>query len=64
MGGIVLGFLNDIPIVSDFIFPAVDIGLLAFILYKLYGILEETQAVQLLRGAVFLALIYAVVWLS
>lgn len=58
-----MGFLNDIPIISDFILPALDIGLLAFILYKLYEILEETRAVQLLRGAVILALVYAVAWM-
>jgi len=56
-------FLKDFPIFGDFILPAVDIILLAYLLYKLYQILEETRAVQLLRGAVILALVYAVAWL-
>jgi diadenylate cyclase len=56
-------FLKDFPLFGDFILPAVDIILLAYLLYKLYQILEETRAVQLLRGAVILALVYAVAWL-
>ena len=58
-----MGFLNDIPILGDFILPALDIALLAFLLYKLYEILEETRAVQLLRGAVIVALVYALAWM-
>jgi len=58
-----MGFLNDIPIVSDFILPALDIVLLAYLLFKIYEILEETRAIQLLRGAVILALVYAAAWL-
>ena len=57
-----MGFLNDFPMFSDFILPAVDIALLAYLIFKLYEILEETRAVQLLRGAVILALVYAVAW--
>jgi diadenylate cyclase len=57
-----MGFLSDIPFVSDFLLPAVDIALLAFFLFKLYEILEETRAIQLLRGAVVLALVYAAAW--
>ena len=58
-----MGFLNDIPVLGDFILPALDIALLAFLLYKLYEILEETRAVQLLRGAVIVALVYAFAWM-
>lgn len=57
-----MGFLNDFPLFSDFILPAIDIALLAFLIFKLYEILEETRAIQLLRGAVILALVYAVAW--
>lgn len=55
-------FLKDLPIVSEFVLPAVDIALLAFLFFKLYELLEETRAVQLLRGAVSLALVYALAW--
>lgn len=37
-----------------------DIAILAFLLYQLYMILAETRAIQLLKGALFLAVIYAV----
>jgi diadenylate cyclase len=43
--------------------PALDIALLAFLLYKAYDLLVKTQAVQLVKGAGFLALIYAIAYL-
>ena len=57
-----MGFLTRQPFIGDFILPVVDIALLAYLLYKLYELLEETRAVQLLRGAVVLALVYAAAW--
>jgi diadenylate cyclase len=42
----------------DFIRPALDIILLAFLLYKTYDLLLKTQAAQLIKGASFLALVY------
>lgn len=44
----------------DFISPIIDVSILAFFLYKIYDLLVKTQAIQLLRGAMFLALIYGV----
>ncbi len=55
-------FLNDIPLFNNYLLPALDIIILAFLLYKLYELLEETRAVQLLRGAVIMALVYAIAW--
>jgi diadenylate cyclase len=40
--------------------PIIDISILAFFLYKIYDLLVKTQAIQLVRGAVFLALVYGV----
>jgi diadenylate cyclase len=40
--------------------PAIDIATLAFLIYKTYEILVRTQAIQLVKGAIFMALIYAV----
>lgn len=57
-----MGFLADLPLFSNYLLPTVDILLLAYLLYKLYELLEETRAVQLLRGGVILAFIYAVAW--
>lgn len=45
---------------GDLLRILLDIGILAFLLYQLYMILAETRAIQLLKGALFLALIYAV----
>lgn len=43
--------------------PALDILLLAFLMYKSYQILIKTQAVQLGKGALSMLLIYAVAFL-
>lgn len=55
-----MGFLRNIPLFRDFLLPILDITLLAYLLYRLYVLLEETRAIQLLRGAVILAFVYAV----
>lgn len=44
----------------EIIRPAIDIILLSFIIYKVYQILVQTKAVQLIKGAMLLILIYAV----
>ncbi|MCL2214467.1 MAG: diadenylate cyclase CdaA [Treponema sp.] len=49
--------------IFEFIRPVLDVALLAFILYKGYGLLEKTQALPLVKGAVFLALVYGVAFL-
>ena len=38
--------------------PVLDVAILAFLLYKAYELLVKTQAVQLVKGAAFLALVY------
>ncbi len=40
--------------------PVIDVAILAFFLYKIYDLLVKTQAIQLVRGAIFLALVYGV----
>jgi len=40
--------------------PALDIALLAFLVFKTYEILVKTQAIQLVKGALILAAFYAV----
>ncbi|MDR2258046.1 MAG: diadenylate cyclase CdaA [Treponema sp.] len=44
----------------DFVRPVMDVAILAFLLYKAYDFLVKTQAVQLVKGAGFLALVYGV----
>ncbi|MDR2701163.1 MAG: diadenylate cyclase CdaA [Spirochaetaceae bacterium] len=43
--------------------PVLDVALLAFLLYKAYDLLVKTQAVQLLKGAGFLALVFGIAYL-
>jgi diadenylate cyclase len=40
--------------------PLIDIAILSFLIYKGYDLLVKTQAVQLIKGAGFLAAVYAV----
>ncbi|GHT57249.1 membrane protein [Spirochaetia bacterium] len=47
----------------DLIRPILDVAILAFLLYKAYDLLVKTQAVQLVKGAGFLALIYGIAFL-
>ncbi|MDR2536149.1 MAG: diadenylate cyclase CdaA [Treponema sp.] len=44
----------------DIIRPIFDVAILAFLLYKTYEFLVKTQAMQMLQGAGFLALVYGV----
>jgi diadenylate cyclase len=43
--------------------PVIDIALLAFLLYKVYDLLVKTQAIQLVKGAGLLALVYGIAFL-
>ena len=55
--------LNTIPVLRDFVLPALDILLLAFLIYQGYLILVQTRAIQLVKGAFFVVLIYAVAFI-
>lgn len=56
-------FIKKVGSLYQVIQPVLDISILAFILYMAYGILVKTQAVQLLKGAITLLLIYALAFL-
>ncbi|MDR0877116.1 MAG: diadenylate cyclase CdaA [Treponema sp.] len=49
--------------IYDFVRPVLDVAILAFLLYKVYDLLVKTQAVQLVKGAGFLVLIYGIAFL-
>jgi diadenylate cyclase len=49
--------------VYELIRPVLDVALLAFLLYKGYELLERTQALPLVKGAGFLALVYGIAFL-
>ena len=49
--------------VYDLVRPILDVVLIAFLLYKGYELLAKTQALQLVKGAGFLALVYGIAFL-
>ena len=49
--------------IYDLLRPVLDVGLLAFLLYKGYQLLAKTQAIQLIKGAGFLLLVYGISYL-
>jgi diadenylate cyclase len=52
--------IQRLSAVYDFIRPVLDVAILAFLLYKAYDLLVKTQAVQLIKGAGILALVYGI----
>ncbi|MDA3809698.1 MAG: diadenylate cyclase CdaA [Spirochaetaceae bacterium] len=57
-----MNWFSDVVIVREIIRPLLDILFLAVIIYKTYSILEETRAIQLIRGAVIILFIYAIAY--
>jgi diadenylate cyclase len=55
-----VNWLNNIWFVREFVLPTLDVLLLSFLIYKGYQILVQTRAIQLVKGAFFMVLIYAV----
>jgi diadenylate cyclase len=53
-------WLQRLNSIYDFIRPILDVAILALLLYKAYDLLVKTQAVQLVKGAGFLALVYGI----
>ncbi|MDR0443462.1 MAG: diadenylate cyclase CdaA [Treponema sp.] len=49
--------------IYDRVRPVLDVAILAFLLYKGYELLVKTQALQLVKGAGFLALVYGLAFL-
>ncbi|MCL2209500.1 MAG: diadenylate cyclase CdaA [Treponema sp.] len=58
-----MALFQGILAVYDLIRPVLDVALLAFLLYKGYELLEKTQALPLVKGAGFLALVYGMAFL-
>lgn len=52
-----VALINSV-IIQQFVLPALDVVVLSFLLYQGYKILVQTRAVQLLRGAFFLGILY------
>jgi diadenylate cyclase len=58
-----MAWIQYLITIYDFIRPVLDVALLAFLLYKGYELLLKTQALQLVRGAGFLVMVYGVAFL-
>ena len=56
-------WLADLHIYSAYIRPILDILILSFIIYYIYRILVQTRAIQLVKGALLIALLYAAAFL-
>ena len=54
-----MDWLTNAWVIREFIRPTLDVLLLAFLIYRSYQILVQTRAIQLIKGAFFMALIYA-----
>lgn len=44
-----MGNLERFPAIYEYIRPVLDIGVLAFILYKMYGLIVKTQSLQIIK---------------
>ena len=53
-----MGFLQGFNLVYAYLRPVLDVAILAFLFYKAWDLLSRTQAVQLIKGAGFLVLVY------
>ncbi len=55
-----MNWLNEIWVLRTIVLPALDVLILAFLIYKGYQLLVQTRAVPLIKGAVFVLLTYGV----
>ncbi|MDR0551195.1 MAG: diadenylate cyclase CdaA [Spirochaetaceae bacterium] len=51
-------YLNQFSHIYNYISPVLDVLILSFLIYKSYGFLVKTRAIQLVKGATWLALIF------
>ena len=53
-----MDLFENVRLVTNVIRPFLDIGILAFLIYQVYKILVQTRAVQLIRGAFIVSILY------
>lgn len=53
-------WLQRVQAFYDLVRPVLDVGILAFLIYKAYEFLVKTQAMQMIKGAGFVVLVYGV----
>ncbi|MCL1959663.1 MAG: diadenylate cyclase CdaA [Spirochaetes bacterium] len=57
-----MAWFQSLSAIYELIRPAIDVALLAFLLYKGYELLEKTQALPIIKGASFLIIVYGIAW--
>jgi len=57
-----MAWLQNLSAVYNFIRPVLDIAIIAFLLYKTWELLAKTHALQLVKGAGLLVLIFIISW--
>lgn len=50
--------INELWIIQDVIRPFLDIAILTVLIYQIYKVLMQTRAIQLLKGALIIVLLY------
>jgi diadenylate cyclase len=58
-----MAWIQSLSALYNLIRPILDIAIVAFLLYKTYELLAKTHALQLVKGAVFLLLVYGIAYL-
>ncbi len=58
-----MGDLLEIWYVKDIIIPVIDIAIVAFLLYKVYTTVSQTNAVQMIKIFVYMACLYLLAYL-
>jgi diadenylate cyclase len=53
-----MDWLENSRFINHFLIPFLDVGILTFIIYQAYTILEESRAIQLLKGALTVVIVY------
>ena len=53
-----MDLFENVWVVTNVIRPLLDISILAFLIYQVYKILVQTRAVQLIRGAFIVSILY------
>lgn len=52
--------LQNLWIFKDFVSPVLDVLVLAFLIYQVYKLLVQTKALQLIKGASFILVLYGI----
>ena len=55
-----MNFLLNVPVIKNWVLPAIDIILVWFIVYQIYRIIAGTRAIQVLKGILVVLFAFAI----